>query len=164
MNYLRLTPSRDSKGQLYLVDGLIAFRLGLWVDDKEIDSLQTQLNNQKDRAMTLIYVKAAMNLGGKGKVQNYRKFFVDFVKFLGVFLFAGLLVYYGTLLLGYLLSLLGIKLPKLNTYGSGYRGYGGYSGYRGYGGYSYNEKNRKRKVKRIYRDRSSSDSSSEDNG
>jgi hypothetical protein len=131
---------------------------------KEIDSLQTQLDNQKNRAKTLVYVKATVSLGSKGKVHNYKKFFVDFGKFLAVFFFAALLVYYGTVFLSYILSLLGIKLPKLNSYGTGYSGYGGYSGYKGYGGYSYNEKNRKRKVKRIYRDKSSSNNSDEDNG
>lgn len=38
-SFLRLTPSRDSKGKLVLVDGLIAFRLGLWANGEEIDSL-----------------------------------------------------------------------------------------------------------------------------
>lgn len=38
-NYIRLTPSYDKNGNLYLIDGLIAFRLGLWVEGKEIDKL-----------------------------------------------------------------------------------------------------------------------------
>ena len=38
-NFLRLTPPLTEKGDLYLVNGLIAFRLGLWVNNKEIASL-----------------------------------------------------------------------------------------------------------------------------
>ena len=39
MNHLRLTPSRTASNDLYLENGLIAFRLGLWVSNREIASL-----------------------------------------------------------------------------------------------------------------------------
>lgn len=38
-SYLRLTPSLDSTSNLVKKDGLIVFRLGLWVDGKEVDHL-----------------------------------------------------------------------------------------------------------------------------
>lgn len=133
---------------------------------KDIDSLKYSLENQKSRAMTLLYVKAIVVNGKQGKIHDYKAFFLDFLKFFVGFTVLGLLIYYGVVVLNYLLGLLGIKLPSLNPYksgGTGYSGYSGYSGYgnKGYGGYSYG-KNRKRRIKRIYRNKSGADDSSED--
>lgn len=123
----------------------------------EVDSLKFEISNLKNKAMTLFYIKAQVVQGKVGKIRNYQKFVFDFIRYLIIFTVIVAFLHYGTVILVYLLSLLGIKFPSLTNYGGrGYNDYAGYKGYRGYGSYGYGG-SRKRKVKRIYRSKQSSD-------
>ncbi len=124
---------------------------------QEVDSLKFEISNLKNKAMTLLYIKAQVVQGKVGKVRNYQKFVLDFIRYLIIFTVIVAFLHYGTVILVYLLSLLGIKFPSLTNYGGrGYNDYAGYKGYRGYGSYGYGG-SRKRRVKRIYRSKQSSD-------
>jgi len=140
----------------------------------EIDTLEYQLMNQKNREQSLIYIKAISSKAtSSGMIRDYEKFGIDFVKWLVVYMAAIVLIYYGSILLVFLLSLVGIKLPNAPGYG----GYGGYGSSKGYGGYSSSgsyssygagrygsygkyssDYNRRRRVKRVYRNKPSSSS------
>ncbi|MFO7660933.1 MAG: hypothetical protein R6V77_08465 [Candidatus Cloacimonadaceae bacterium] len=131
---------------------------------KQVDSLKFAISNQRNQAMTLLYINAQQLAGQGGRVRSYQKFFLDFIKYLIVFTVVLAFLHYGTVLLVYLLAMLGIKFPSLTGFfGRGYNYYAGYKGYRGYGGYgsSYGS-GKKRRVKRIYKNKSSSESDSSD--
>ncbi len=130
---------------------------------KEVDSLKFEISNQKNKAMSLLYIRAMVAPNKIGRVHNYQKFLLDFIKYIIIFGVIVSFLHYGTLLLVYLLSVMGIKFPSIGSYGKGYNDYAGYRGYQNYGSYGYGG-NRKRKVKRIYRNKQSSndDSESED--
>jgi len=128
----------------------------------QVDSLKFDISNQKNQAMTLLYIKAMVAPSKVGRVQNYQKFVIDFVKFMVIFAVVVSFLHYGTMLLAYLFSLLGIKFPSISSMGgggydgyAGYKGYKGYGGYQGYGSYGYGG-SRKRRVKRIYRNKEKS--------
>ncbi|GEM_PF-1216001 len=134
---------------------------------KEVDSLKFAISNQRNKAMTLLYINAQQLSGQGGRVRSYQKFFLDFLKYLIVFTVVLAFLHYGTLLLVYLLAMLGIRFPSLTgilsrgyNYYAGYKGYRGYRGYSGYGS-SYGG-SRRRKVKRIYKNKPSSESDSSD--
>lgn len=122
---------------------------------KQVDSLKFEISNQKNKAMTLLYIKAVAVSNKAGRVRNYQKFVIDFAKYLVIFAVIISFIHYGTLLLVYLLSMLGIKFPSLSSYGRGYNDYAGYKGYQNYRNYGYSG-SRKRRVKRIYRNKSDS--------
>jgi hypothetical protein len=135
---------------------------------KEVDSLKFEIKNQRNKVMTLLYIKAQTQTGNVGRIRNYQKFVFDFLKYIVLCTFVVAFIYFGTIALVYFMALLGIRFPSLGrylgkgyNYYAGYKGYTGYSGYRGYGRYGYGG-SRKRKVKRIYRDKHSSESESED--
>lgn len=73
-NYLRLTPSRDAKGNLYLENGLIAFRLGLWVNGKEIDSVQVNSGGlgRQDEINLKTYLSTNSLAGSMEPIPEYR--------------------------------------------------------------------------------------------
>jgi hypothetical protein len=127
----------------------------------EVDSLKFQISNQKNRAMTLLYIKAQMPPNKVGKVKNYQKFVIDFLKYLIIYSVIVSFLHYGTVLLVYVLSMLGIRFPNIGSYGRGYNDYAGYKGYQGYGNYGYGG-GRKRKVKRIYRNKKGEHHENED--
>lgn len=131
---------------------------------KEVDSLKLAISNQRNKAMTLLYINAQQISGQGGRVRNYQKFFFDFIKYIIVFTIVLAFLHYGTVLLVYLLSMLGIRFPSLTGFfGRGYNYYAGYKGYRGYGGYGYNYGgSKKRRVKRIYRNKTASASDKSD--
>lgn len=129
---------------------------------KEVDSLKLEINNQKYKAMTLLYVKAHTSSGRIGRIRNYQKFFLDFIKYMAIYTIIAAFLHYGTVLLMYILSLLGVRFPSLTSYsGKGYNQYAGYKGYRGYGNYGYGG-SRKRRVKRIYKDKQPSSDNEKD--
>jgi hypothetical protein len=129
----------------------------------QVDSLKFEISNQKNKAMTALYIKALVAPNKVGRVQNYQKFVIDFIKYLIVFAVVISFMHYGTILLAYLFSMLGIRFPSLSSIGKGYNDYAGYKGYGGgyrgygsYGSYGYGG-SRKRRVKRIYRNKEKSD-------
>lgn len=126
----------------------------------ELDSLKFAISNQKFKAMTLLYIKAMQSDSRVGKVRNYQKFVFDFIKYLVIFTIVIAFLNYGTILLVYVMSLLGIKIPSLSgLVGKGYNYYSSYRGYRQYGGYNrygYGS-NKKRRTKRIYKSKQPSE-------
>jgi hypothetical protein len=126
----------------------------------ELDSLKYAITNQKYKAMTLLYIKAMQSDSRVGKVRNYQKFVFDFIKYLVIFTIIIAFLNYGTILLVYVMSMLGIKFPSLSSlFGKGYNYYSGYRGYRRYGGYNrygYGS-NKKRRTKRIYKHKQASE-------
>lgn len=134
---------------------------------KEVDSLKLAISNQQNQAMTLLYINAQQASGKGSGISNYRKFFVDFLKFIVLFTIVLAFIHYGTVLLVYLLALLGIRFPSLTgILGKGYNyyaGYKGYKGYKNYGGYGYNYgHSKKRRIKRVYKNKQSSESETSD--
>jgi hypothetical protein len=131
----------------------------------ELDSLKSDIKNIRYREMTLLYVKAMLNDSKVGKVRNYQKFVFDFIKYLILFTIIIASLNYGTILLVYVMSMLGIKFPSLSAlFGKGYNYYTGYRGYGKYGGYNrygYGS-NKKRRTKRIYKNRQPSEDNSPD--
>jgi len=128
---------------------------------KEVDSLKLAISNQKNKAMTLLYIKAQQISRQGGRVRSYQKFFFDFIKYMIIFTIVLAFLHYGTVLLVYLLSQLGIRFPSLTGFfGRGYNYYAGYKGYKGYSGYGSSGYgyggSKKRRVKRIYRNKKSS--------
>jgi hypothetical protein len=126
----------------------------------ELDSLKYAISNQKYMAMTLLYIKGVQTDSRVGKVRNYQKFVLDFIKYLVIFTIIIAFLNYGTILLVYVMSLLGIKFPSLSgLFGNRYNYYAGYRGYRRYGGYDrygYGS-NKKRRTKRIYKNKQASE-------
>jgi hypothetical protein len=131
----------------------------------ELDSLKYAITNQKYKAMTLLYIKAMVSDTRVGKVRNYQKFVIDFIKYLVLFTMVIAFLNYGTILLVYVMSLLGIKFPSLSgLFGRGGNYYDGYKGYRRYGGYNrygYGS-NKKRRTKRIYKNKQASEGNAPD--
>jgi hypothetical protein len=128
----------------------------------QIDTLKFQIANQKNQEMTVLYIKAQVAASGTGKFAGYKNLLLDFVRYVIMFSVAVAVLYFGTILLVYIFSLLGIRFPSFSSLlGKGYNDYAGYKGYRGYGSYGYGG-NRKRRVKRIYRNKHSSDSEKSD--
>ena len=85
-----------------------------------------------------------------------------FINWLIIFAVGAVLIYYGTRLLMYFLSALGVKGIGAGGLGSSYR-YGGYGGY--YNRYynRYGNSHGKRKVKRIYKDKKTTPESEDEN-
>jgi hypothetical protein len=128
----------------------------------EIDSLRTEISNQKNKSLSLLYLKAHIASNKIGRFTGAKNFLVGFVFYVIIGVVAVALLYYGTILLMYLLAMMGVKMPSLSGYlGKGYNDYAGYKGYRGYGSYGYGG-SRKRHVKRIYRNKRHSDSDSQE--
>jgi len=137
-------------------------RITLKQIEHEIDSLRTEISNLKNKSLSLLYLKARITPNRIGRFSGAKNFFLGFVFYVVIGVVGIALLYYGTILLMYLLAMLGVKMPSLSGYlGKGYNDYAGYKGYRGYGSYGYGG-SRKRHVKRIYRNKRSSDSDSQE--
>lgn len=130
---------------------------------KEVDSLKFEIANQRNKAKTILFLTARIQASNVGRVAGYRVFLLEFIKWLVIYSIAVIFMYYGTIVLMYLMTLLGIRFPSISAYGGrGYNIYAGYKGYRGYGSYGYGGSKR-RKIKRIYKNRPSSDEESDEN-
>jgi hypothetical protein len=131
---------------------------------KEVDSLKYEIANQQNKAMTALQIVAQVPPGRSGKINSMQKFIMDFIKYMVIYTIIVAFLHYGSAVLVYFLSLLGIRFPNLSSYGGrGYNTYAGYKGYRGYGSYGYGS-SKKRRTKRIYREkeRTNSENDSED--
>lgn len=130
---------------------------------KEVDSLKFEIANQQNKSMTALQIVAQMPPGRSGKIGSVQKFFFDFVKYIIILTIIVAFLHYGSAVLVYFLSLMGIRFPNLSAYGGrSYNAYAGYKGYRGYGSYGYGG-SKKRRIKRIYKekDKNSDDSDNE---
>lgn len=126
-----------------------------------INRTRVNLENLKTADSYLVYVTTKPVVKGSGVVTLTRELGLIFGKWLAIFFMALVLIYYGTKLLMYLLSLMGVRGLGAGGVGGSYQ-YGGYTSYanryysRGaYGG-------ARRKVKRIYKDKKSQDEDSKE--
>lgn len=129
----------------------------------EIRNLENTIDLLKNGDKTLLYVKMQPSLGGNS-LSLLKSFALSFVTILiGLFVVV-ILAYYGTKLIMYLLSLMGVKGFNITNLGGNYQ-YGNYGNYANrYYSSRYGYKNSKRKVKRIYKDKPSSHPEDEDSG
>ena len=116
----------------------------------QIREQENRVNVLRQANTTLLYVQMVPTMGGTS-LSSVRSFVITFFIALLVLFVAAILAYYGTKLIMYLLSLMGVKGFNASNLGGGYQyGYGNYanrySSRYGYGG-------SKRKVKRIYKDK-----------
>jgi hypothetical protein len=116
----------------------------------------TKLEKLRDVDDVLVYVTAIQRQAGNTMVSKVKRFVLLFLAWLGFYFVGVVLVYYGTKLLMYLLTMLGIKglgISGINydKYASSYN----YGGFKNYGErYQYGN-NRKRKTKRVYKEKPS---------
>lgn len=131
--------------------------------EKEIDSLKILINNQKNLQMPILYIRAQAAASGIGKMQHYKNILLDFIKYVIIFALGIAILYFGSILIVYIFSLLGVRFPSFsNISNRGYNYYSGYKGYHSYGGYGGYGDHHKRRVKRIYRSKHSSDTENKD--
>ena len=114
----------------------------------EIRRLETSVDILRQSDTTLLYVQLVTASGGRN-VSLVRRFAQEFGLALVVLFVGTILIYYGTKLLMYLLSLLGVRGFSIGSLGGGsHYGYGNYaSRYYHRHGYGAN----RRKVKRVYK-------------
>lgn len=129
----------------------------------EIRNLENTIDLLKNGDKTLLYVKLQPSLGGNS-LSQLKTFALNFVTYLiGLFMVV-VLAYYGTKLIMYLLSLMGVKGFNLSNLGGNYQ-YGNYGNYANrYYSSRYGYKNSKRKVKRIYKDKPTPHPEDDDSG
>ena len=116
--------------------------------DQEIRDLENVVGILSQHDTILVYVKLITSVG-TNTMSLLTTFVKSFFGALAIGFVAAVLAYYGTILIMYLLSLMGVKGFTGSNLGTNYQyGYGNYSNryYSRYGG-------SKRKVKRIYKDK-----------
>lgn len=125
---------------------------------QQIRLAEQTLANLQDSESTLVYVTLVPAIRSNQTMTLLKTFALNFGKWLVFMFIAVVLIYYGTKLLMYLLSMMGVKGLGMGGVGSsyqygGYRGYGGYANkyYSRYGGYGYGGS--RRKIKRVYKDK-----------
>jgi hypothetical protein len=125
--------------------------------------IQTSRNNLEKLSNidnVLLYLTLRPQQRSIGWLSIIIGFAKSFLMWLLILTIGTILVYYGTRLLMYFLSLLGVRGPG-GAIGGSYN-YGGYGGYSGYSRYSSRYGGSKRKVKRIYKDKDSSSTQKDD--
>ena len=119
-----------------------------------IHASRMNLDKLKEGENTLLYITLSPKQRDSNMLSMIKTLVLNFLQWLLLFSIGVVIVYYGTRLLMYFLSAIGVK-------GLGAGGVGGYSNYSGYGGYSnyakyssrYGYGGRSRKIKRIYKDK-----------
>ena len=122
---------------------------------ERIREAELTLDNLKKNESTLVYLTMVPIVKSNKGLDVVKQLGLNFAKWAAILFISVILVYYGTKLLMYLLSLMGVKGLGMGGVGSSYQ-YGGYSRYGGYANryYSrYGYHGGKRKVKRIYKDK-----------
>lgn len=130
-----------------------------------IHQSRNNLDKLRDGENTLLYLTLVPRQKSNSWMESTKTLSLMYLFWLGIFAVGMVLVYFGTKLLMYFLSAIGIRGLSAGGLGSSYNygGYGSYSNYArtssryGYGG------NSKRKIKRIYKDKEPSSSEEEEN-
>lgn len=129
-----------------------------------IQASRSNLDKLRNSGNVLLYLTLSPKQTSGSWTSLLKSTVISFIKWLIAFSIGAVLVFYGTRLLMYFLSALGIRSPRLPGAG-GYGGYGGYGTYSNYSRYaSRYGRNSKRKVKRIYKDKDSSSEQNESEG
>jgi len=127
-----------------------------------IQSTRSNLDKLKESDNVLLFITLVPQQKINKIGLTIKSLTLNFFRWLIVFAVGAVLAYYGTRLLMYFLSALGVKGVGEGGLGSSYR-YGGYGGYynRYYNRYNYGHG--KRKVKRIYKDKKTTPVSDDEN-
>lgn len=130
-----------------------------------IHETRSNLDKLRNGENTLLYLTLSPRQKSSNWITTTKNLSMMYLFWLGIFAVGMVLVYFGTKLLMFFLSALGIRGLTAGGLGGSYNygGYGSYSNYArsssryGYGG------NSKRKIKRIYKDKETSPKEEEDN-
>ena len=127
-----------------------------------IQSTRSNLDKLKESDNVLLFITLVPQQKTNIIELTIKSLALNFFRWLIIFAVGAVLVYYGTRLLMYFLSALGVKGVGAGGLGSSYR-YGGYGGYynRYYNRYNYGHG--KRKIKRIYKDKKTTPVSDDEN-
>jgi len=127
-----------------------------------IQSTRSNLDKLKESDNVLLFITLVPQQKTNKIELTIKSLALNFFRWLIIFAVGAVLAYYGTRLLMYFLSALGVKGVGDGGLGSSYR-YGGYGGYynRYYNRYNYGHG--KRKVKRIYKDKKTTPVSDDEN-
>lgn len=119
-----------------------------------IQNTRNNLEKLRNMNNVLLYITLRPQQSSIGWLGMLTSFAKSFATWLLILVIGSILVYYGTRLLMYFFTLLGIRVPNgLDGGGYNYDGYGRYSNYSRYASrYGHG----KRKIKRIYKDKDSS--------
>ncbi|HNX02105.1 MAG TPA: hypothetical protein PLE33_03065 [Candidatus Cloacimonas sp.] len=117
-----------------------------------IQNTRSNLDKLKEADNVLLFITLVPQQKTSSIEVTIKSLALIFINWLIIFAVGAVLIYYGTRLLMYFLSALGVKGIGAGGLGSSYR-YGGYGGYynRYYNRYNYGHG--KRKIKRIYKDK-----------
>ena len=127
-----------------------------------IQSTRSNLDKLKESDNVLLFITLVPQQKTNTIEVTIKSLALNFFSWLIIFAVGAVLIYYGTRLLMYFLSALGVKGVGAGGLGSSYR-YGGYGGYynRYYNRYNYGHG--KRKIKRIYKDKPTTPVSDDEN-
>ena len=127
-----------------------------------IQSTRSNLDKLKESDNVLLFITLVPQQKTNTIEVTIKSLALNFFSWLIIFAVGAVLIYYGTRLLMYFLSALGVKGVGAGGLGSSYR-YGGYGGYynRYYNRYNYGHG--KRKIKRIYKDKKTTPVSDDEN-
>ena len=127
-----------------------------------IQSTRSNLDKLKESDNVLLFITLVPQQKTNTIKLTIKSLALNFFSWLIIFAVGAVLAYYGTRLLIYFLSALGVKGVGAGGLGSSYR-YGGYGGYynRYYNRYNYGHG--KRKIKRIYKDKKTTPVSDDEN-
>ena len=127
-----------------------------------IQSTRSNLDKLKESDNVLLFITLVPQQKTNTIELTIKSLALNFFSWLIIFAVGAVLAYYGTRLLMYFLSALGVKGVGAGGLGSSYR-YGGYGGYynRYYNRYNYGHG--KRKIKRIYKDKKTTPVSEDEN-
>ncbi len=123
-----------------------------------IQQSRGNLDKLREGENTLLYLTLSPRQKNSNLIVTVKNLTMMYLFWLGIFAVGMVLVYFGTKLLMYFLSALGIRGLTAGGLGSSYNygGYGSYSNYARYGSrYGYGGGS-KRKIKRIYKDKNAS--------
>ena len=127
-----------------------------------IQNTRSNLDKLKESDNVLLFITLVPQQKTNTIEVTIKSLALNFFSWLIIFAVGAVLAYYGTRLLMYFLSALGVKGVGAGGLGSSYR-YGGYGGYynRYYNRYNYGHG--KRKIKRIYKDKKTTPVSDDEN-
>jgi hypothetical protein len=120
-----------------------------------------KLDKLREQENVLLYITLRPLQRSIGWFGMVKTLVLIYLKWLGIFAIGVVLLFFGSKLVMYFLSALGVKNINTSGLGGGYTYGGNYSSYGRYNS-RYGSDSRKRKVKRIYKDKSASSENKDD--